>query len=254
MRQTMRLCSPNSTSDRRRALPASAAALACVLAVVFVLAGCRQDMHDQPRYKPLRPSSFFADGRSSRPLVEGTVPRGYLRQDTLYYTGKVGNQLTNEFPFPITVAVLHRGEERFNIYCSPCHSRLGDGNGMIARRGYRHPPSFHTDALRRAPVGHFYDVMTNGWGSMPDYAEQVTPQDRWAIAAYIRALQYSENAPASDVPPDQRSHIEEAPPMPPNVAPSKSGMHQAQVPTEPPPVPLQPQEQLPQKEKGPGQR
>ncbi|MFB3854829.1 MAG: cytochrome c [Vicinamibacterales bacterium] len=164
------------------------AALAVVMAA-WTLAGCRQDMHDQPRYEPLEASDFFADGRASRPIVEGTVARGDLREDSLLYTGKVDGKDSEIFPFPVTEEVLHRGRERFDIFCSPCHGRTGEGDGMVVQRGFRRPTSYHTAILRNAPVGHFFDVMTNGWGAMPDYASQVPVIDRWAIAAYIRALQ-----------------------------------------------------------------
>jgi mono/diheme cytochrome c family protein len=157
-------------------------------------------MQDQPRLKPLRRSDFYEDGRSSRPVVPGTVARGQLRDDTYFYTGFAGKDLGDYMPFPATHEVLARGRERYNIYCAPCHSRTGDGNGMIVQRGYRRPPSYHIDRLRTSPLGHFYDVMTNGFGAMPDYAAQVQPYDRWAIAAYIRALQFSQNAPAALVP------------------------------------------------------
>jgi hypothetical protein len=173
-----------------------------------VLTGCRQDMQDQPKYVPLRPSSFFADGRSGRPLVEGTVARGHLNADTVFYKGKIGDQPVDAFPFPITRDVLARGQERFNIYCSPCHDRLGNGDGMVVRRGYRHPPSYHIDRLRQVPVGYLFDVITNGLGAMPDYAMQVPAYDRWAIVAYIRVLQYSQHAPINDVPPEARKQLE----------------------------------------------
>jgi len=168
--------------------------------LLTTLTGCRQDMQDQPKFIPLRPSSFFADGRSERPLVEGTVARGHLEADTAFYTGKVDGKPIATFPFPVTRAVLERGQERFNIYCSPCHDRLGTGNGMIVRRGYRHPPSYHIDRLRQVPNGYIFDVITNGFGAMPDYAAQVPPQDRWAIVAYIRVLQFSQHAPLAEVP------------------------------------------------------
>ena len=164
-------------------------------------------MHDQPKYIPLRQSSFFADQRSARPLVAGTVPRGQLRDDPLLYTGKINNADATVFPFSIDDKVMARGQERFNIYCSPCHGRTGQGDGMIVRRGYRKPPTYHQDRLRDAPIGHFFDVMTNGFGAMPDYAAQVTVRDRWAIAAYIRALQLSEHATVNDVPPAERSNL-----------------------------------------------
>jgi mono/diheme cytochrome c family protein len=162
-------------------------------------------MQNQPRFKPLRQSDFFEDGRASRPLVAGTVARGDLREDTYFYTGMMGNKVGDVMPFPVTQEVLERGRQRYNIYCAPCHSETGDGNGMIVQRGYRRPPSYHTDRLRTAPLGHFFDVMTNGFGAMPDYAAQITPRDRWNIVAYIRALQLSQNAPASLVPAGQNA-------------------------------------------------
>jgi hypothetical protein len=157
-------------------------------------------MQNQPRINPLRESDFYEDLRSARPLVAGTIARGQWRNDTYFYTGFVGKEPGNEMPFPVTRQVLERGRQRFDIYCAPCHSRLGDGNGMVVQRGYRRPPSYHIDRLRNAPLGHFYDVITNGFGAMPDYAEQVPPHDRWAIVAYIRALQLSQYAPASLAP------------------------------------------------------
>lgn len=170
------------------------------LLAIIALAGCRQDMHDQPRYKPLAESHFYDDLRSGRQPVEGTVARGQLYEDTYFYTGKVGGNPADLMPFPVTMDVLKRGEQRFNIYCAPCHSRIGDGNGMIPQRGYRHPPSYHIDRLRKAPLGYFFDVMTNGFGAMPEYASQIPPRDRWCIVAYIRALQLSQNATMADVP------------------------------------------------------
>ena len=240
-------------------------------AFCLLLSGCRMDMQDQPRYEVYEASDkrrqFFADGLSSRPLVEGTIPRGYLRTDKLYYTGKggaaqagasggttqsvlqtsapniqggTGGQVagggdTNvrgnaggnvgqqqgersssssgggagaesdavEFPFPVTADVLKRGQERYQIYCTLCHGASGDGDGMIVRRGFRRPPTYHSDQLWQAPVGHFFDVITNGWGAMPDYAAQIPVQDRWAIIAYVRALQLSRRVPANQVPPEK---------------------------------------------------
>jgi mono/diheme cytochrome c family protein len=163
-------------------------------------AGCRQDMHDQPKYRGLRPSAFFADGSSARPLVEGTVARGTLQEDEAFFTGMVNKVPVKEFPFPIDQQVLDRGQERYNIYCTPCHGRTGAGNGMVVQRGFRQPPSYHIDRLRQADVGHFFDVMTNGFGAMPDYRTQISPRDRWNIVAYIRALQLSQHAAAADVP------------------------------------------------------
>jgi mono/diheme cytochrome c family protein len=167
------------------------------------LTGCRQDMQDQPKYKPLAESEFFSDHRSARPQIPGTVARGHLRIDQALYTGKVGSNDIEEFPFPITKEDMLRGQGRFNIYCSPCHSRLGDGNGMIPSRGFKHPPSYHEEKLKKAPVGHFFDVMSNGFGAMSSYASRVAVDDRWRIAAYIRALQLSQSATLADVPPGQ---------------------------------------------------
>jgi hypothetical protein len=175
---------------------------------IAALSACRQDMHDQPKYIPLRPTSFFADGRSARPLPENTVARGHLNEDTAYYTGRdATGKLVSEFPFALTKEVLRRGQERFNIYCTPCHDYTGSGNGTVTQRGFRHPPSYHIDRLRQAPVGHFYDVITNGLGAMQDYSAQVEPADRWAIAAYIRALQLSQGATIDDVPADARGQL-----------------------------------------------
>jgi hypothetical protein len=177
-----------------------------VLVAVLLLAGCRQDMHDQPRFKPLSKSDFYTDLRSSRPLVEGTVARGQLHENAYLYTGMMGNSATpgDYMPFPVTRDVLARGQERFNIYCAPCHSRLGDGNGIVPSRGFaKMPPSFHIVRLQKAPLGYFFDVITHGFGIMPDYAAQISAQDRWAVVAYIRALQLSQNAPANDIPSGQ---------------------------------------------------
>ena len=241
----------------------------CLLLTAYCLlpTACRMDMQDQPKYIAYRASTTFSDGMSSRPLVEGTIPRGYLREDKLYYTGKGGGvqsgqlqtggttqsviqtsapnmqggapgvqtpggdtnisgnaggnigqrqgerspsgaggaqeQDATEFPFPITAQVLTRGQERYNIYCAMCHGMTGFGDGMIPRRGFRRPPSYHTDQLRQAPVGHFFDVITNGWGAMPDYAAQIPVQDRWAIIAYVRALQLAQTVNKGDVSPEK---------------------------------------------------
>jgi len=187
-------------------------AVAFLLAVsaLLLLAGCREDMQNQPYYRPLRESDFYADKRSERPLIAGTVARDHLNADAYFYTGKIGSNDGDYMPFPVTADVLARGQQRFNIYCSPCHGEAGDGNGMIVQRGFKHPPSYHIDRLRKVPIGYFFDVMTNGFGAMLGYAEQVPPKDRWAIAAYIRALQLSQNATPGDVPPGQR--IADTPP------------------------------------------
>jgi hypothetical protein len=226
----------------------------------FAFAACRQDMHDQPKFRPLRPTDFFKDERSARPLVEGTVARGHLNEDDLLYTGRTaqattgtnqqaaqsqrpqaqpqaaqpqstqpqtaqqqtgqqqtgqsqpgqpqpGQGFANVFPFPVTKDVLDRGQERYNIFCSMCHDRTGTGNGMVVRRGYRQPPSLHIDRLRSAPAGHFFDVITNGFGAMPDYRSQIPARDRWAIIAYIRALQLSRQGTINDVPAEERDKL-----------------------------------------------
>ncbi len=183
--------------------------LSVCLGLVALLAtsGCRQDMHNQPKFIPLRESDFYADHRSERPLVDGTVARGDVEADDLLYTGKLDGQDSTVFPFTVTWDVMTRGQERFNIYCSPCHGQTANGDGMVVRRGFRAPPSFHIDRLRQAPVGHFFDVITNGFGAMPDYRQQVPVRDRWAIIAYVRALQASTTANVADVPADRRGEI-----------------------------------------------
>jgi len=173
--------------------------------VTALTAACRLDMHVQPRQNPLSYSDFYADHRSARPPVEGTVARGQLAADAYFYTGKIGTNPGDVMPFPVTKEVLERGRERFNIYCAPCHSRVGDGKGFIPSRGFsRMPPSYHIPRLQKAPLGYFFDVMTNGFGIMPDYASQISPEDRWKIVAYIRALQLSQNATMGDVPSGQK--------------------------------------------------
>jgi mono/diheme cytochrome c family protein len=175
------------------------------------LSGCRQDMQNQPKFVPLRSNTFFPDQRSARDPVPGTVAQGQLDDDTYLLTGKHGNVLGNELPDELSKKdvreLLLRGQDRYNIYCTPCHARVGDGRGMIVQRGYKQPPSFHKDRLRDAPLGHFFDVMSNGFGAMPDYSAQIKASDRWAIAAYIRALQRSQNAAEADVPPEDRGKL-----------------------------------------------
>jgi mono/diheme cytochrome c family protein len=168
-------------------------------------------MQDQPKYKYLRGSEFFADGRSARPLVENTVARGQLQEDSVYYTGMIqtprGPEPTTEFPLVVNRELVDRGQERFNIYCSPCHGQLGNGLGMIVQRGFKQPPSYHIDRLRQVGVGHFYDVITNGYGAMWRYSAQIEPRDRWAIAAYIRVLQASQNTNINDLPAEDRAKL-----------------------------------------------
>jgi mono/diheme cytochrome c family protein len=187
-------------SEPRKFVASARDVLAVCVIFSALLLGCRQDMHVQPKYVPEDPSSFFADGRSERPPVEGTVARGQLRTDELLYTGRINGAAADLFPFPITAADLSRGRERYNIYCSPCHDYTGSGNGMIVQRGFPAPPSFHIERLRQAPAGHFFEVITNGLGLMYSYASRVSPEDRWRIAAYIRVLQLSQHGSMADVP------------------------------------------------------
>jgi mono/diheme cytochrome c family protein len=197
---------PAGAPDSRAGAPRTRRAAWLVLAL---LAGaCRQDMAEQPRYDPLEASRFFPDGQAARPRVAGTVARGELADDTALFTGKAEGRLVDKVPVAVTPEVLARGRERFDIYCSPCHDRVGTGKGMIVRRGYRQPPSLHDERLRQAPAGHFFDVVTNGFGVMPAYAAQVPVHDRWAIVAYIRALQRSQHATLADVPPAERRALE----------------------------------------------
>ena len=177
-------------------------------ALVLLAAGCRQDMHDQPKYQRLEASSFFADGRASRPRIPGTVARGRRDDDVLLVTGKADGKLAEVFPAPVTKAVLERGHQRFDVYCSPCHDRMGTGGGIIVQRGFRKPKSFHIERLRNSPPAYVFDVITNGFGAMYDYAAQIRPDDRWAIAAYVKALQLSQNAGIADVPPERRGELD----------------------------------------------
>ena len=241
-------------SDRRSGI---------VIALFALLTACRQDMHDQPAYRPLMKSTFFTDARSARPVVEGTIARGQLRTDRAYYTGRTGEapaqpgtqpariqqagqavrrppqpvdarrpaqlaqgktetagevfaasyppDLVKEFPYPVTREMVLRGRTRFEMFCVHCHGYTGYGNGMIVQRGLNPPPSYHIERLRNAPVGHFFDVMTNGYGAMYSYAQRVSVDDRWAIAAYIRALQASQAGTLADVPADQKTVLEQTP-------------------------------------------
>jgi mono/diheme cytochrome c family protein len=202
-----RCCSRQAAPEGRTCRKLALAALA-----LATLAGCRLDMHVQPRYEPLRESRFFADGRASRHPPEGTVARGQLRDDELLYTGLVNGVPSQEFPFPITREVLERGRQSYDVFCAPCHDRTGGGDGMIVQRGYRRPPSMHIDRLRAAPPGYHFDVMTSGFGAMPEYRSQISARDRWSIAAYIRALQLSQHATIADVPAEHRQGLEPAEP------------------------------------------
>ena len=187
-----------------RLISAIMAAGACV-----VLSGCeiRKAMYDQPKYQALQQSDFFGDERSARPLIEGTVARDHLRADRHFYEGVVDGKPAEVFPFEMTKADLERGRERYNIHCSPCHDQSGSGNGMIVKRGFKQPPSYHSDRLRASPPGYFFDVTTRGFGQMNGYAGQIKPDDRWRIAAYIRVLQLSQHATSDDVPADIRAQL-----------------------------------------------
>ena len=196
-----------TASLRSLRMTASLRSLTSVVIAILLSACYRQQMSVQPKYDPLEPSTLFADGMSARPRVPGTVARGELVTDDFLHTGKITGAVADGFPFPVTDQLMARGQERFNIYCSECHGRVGDGNGMIPSRGYLHPPSFHTATLRAAKSGHFFDVMTNGFGAMPPYGTMVPINDRWAIVAYIRALQLSQNADPSDIPDSESAKL-----------------------------------------------
>ena len=211
--------------------------LAAAALLLLAAAGCRQNMHDQNKVRPLAPNDFFADGQGARPLPAHTVARGDLREgsagDSSAYSGlDAANKPVADLPFPVTRQVLLRGQERYNVFCSPCHGRVGDGLGMIVRRGYKQPSSYHVERLRNAPVGYFFNVMTEGFGVMPSYAPQVPVADRWAIAAYIRVLQYSQNARLADLPPADRQRVEQdlSQAARPGVVPRSSGAQGVQRP------------------------
>jgi mono/diheme cytochrome c family protein len=205
--------SPESTWQA--GAPRAVGVAACLLATL-ALAGCRQDMHQAPRYDPLERSEFFADQRSARPMIPGTVARGFLREDARYYTGRDGNVFVQRMPLEATLELVQRGQERYNVFCAPCHARTGEGDGPIVQRGMKQPPSFHSERLRQQPDGYFYDVITNGFGAMQDYASQIAPADRWAVVAYLRALQLSRSTTVDDVPEAERERLE-------GVAPAEGG-------------------------------
>jgi mono/diheme cytochrome c family protein len=184
---------------------------ATVLVLLLAVGGCRQDMHDQPKATQLRRSPFFGDALSARPLPEDAVAREQVVEDDHLTTGKVYGAFVDMFPFPVSGAVMSRGQDQFNVFCSPCHGRTGTGNGMIVRRGFQAPPDLRTDRLRAAAVGQVFDVVTNGFGAMPDYRDQITIRDRWAIVAYVRALQRSAAATIEDVPAERREELGVAP-------------------------------------------
>lgn len=177
------------------------------LALACLLAACRQDMHDQPRFEPLEESSLFADGRSSRPRVLGTVARGEREHDRHFLEGRIGDELADAFPMPVTREVLRRGRERYDVFCAACHDRAGTGQSIVVARGLKQPASFHVERLRASPPGYYYDVITRGFGAMYDLADRIPPADRWAIAAYVRVLQRSQNAKLDDVPEPERERL-----------------------------------------------
>jgi mono/diheme cytochrome c family protein len=196
-----------------------------LLALVALVAGaaCRQDMHDQPKYKPLARSDFFADRRAARPFVAGTVARGRLREDEALETGRIGGQPVDRLPVPVTAALLERGRNRYETFCVPCHGPAGQGDGLIVQRGFKKPSSFHVDRLRQAPVGYFFDVISNGFGAMADYSAQVPVEDRWAVVAYLRALQLSQHAPVSAVPAARRAELDRSLAPLPEAGPQEGG-------------------------------
>lgn len=221
---------PGDAIARKSRGAARLSMLLLLLGLLGGAAGCRRDMQDQPRTKPYRSSEFFRDGMSSRPPVEGTVARGYLHEDTEFFTGKkrttgqlqmpgAGSSLFPDdielFPIAVTDEVVRRGKERFEIFCAVCHGHTGHGDGMVVRRGFRQAASFHDERVRQAPVGHYFDAVTNGWGAMPSYASQIPVQDRWAIIAYIRALQLTqpEGQNLTDAPPPAVNQTEATAPI-----------------------------------------
>jgi mono/diheme cytochrome c family protein len=218
------------TSSLRISRTARASMAAAMLLALTGAAACRQDMHDGPRYKPLAQSDIYPDKQSARPIIEGTVARGFLKDDDAFYTGMLNGAPIEKIPMPLTDAVVARGRERFNIYCSPCHGVAGDGDGMIVKRGYKQPTSYHDPRLRNERAGYFFDVMTHGFGQMPDYAAQVAPKDRWAIVAYIRALQLSQHASVGDLTPAERGRLERGETGPePQTGESPSGLGEPQA-------------------------
>lgn len=198
-------------AQNRANFAATCGCAATALVVLIAAAGCgTAGMEDQPRYEPFEASDFFGDGLSARPKVPGTVARGQLPADDALATGRRGGQLVEVSPVKLDRALLVRGQERFNIYCAVCHGLTGEGDGMVPQRGFRRPPSYHIERLRRAPVGHFYDVITAGFGAMPSFAAQLEPRDRWAVVAYVGTLQVARSAKLEDVPADARRRLEEA--------------------------------------------
>lgn len=196
-------------------LPAARAVALLALPLLLALGGCRQDMHDQPKYEAYEASAFFANDTSARPIPEGTVARGQLREDLPYFTGfGADDQPIARIPIPVDERMLVRGRVQYNGFCAPCHDRVGSGQGMVVRRGFKQPSSFHIDRLRGERDGYFFDVITNGFGQMPSYAAQIDPEDRWAIVSYVRALQLSQHVPMTDLSPEERQRAEAGGPPP----------------------------------------
>lgn len=199
---TRKVTTMGSTSRR------AAVALVALLGLTF--GACRQDMHDQPKYEVYEASAFFEDGSAARVPPENTVARGFVREADAYHTGydEATDELVGEIPMALSLEVLEEGRRRYDGFCAPCHDRVGTGRGMVVRRGYKQPPSFHIDRLVEAPAGHFFDAMTIGFGQMPSYAGQVKVEDRWAIVAYIRALQLAQRAPLAELSPEDRRRVQ----------------------------------------------
>jgi mono/diheme cytochrome c family protein len=202
--------------SRREALGTRTFFVVALVGTALAVSGCRQDMHDQPKIKPLAENDFFADGSGARPLPAGTVARGELHADKALYTGRnADDSLLTEPPMPVTRELLLRGRERFNIFCSPCHGQTGAGDGMVVQRGFKQPPSYHIDRLRMAPIGYIFFVMSNGFGQMPNYSAQIPVEDRWAIAAYVRVLQLSQHFEADKLSAEERAKLDAPPPAEP---------------------------------------
>lgn len=214
--------------------------MAVVAAAWLVTAGCRQDMHDQPRYDPMEESALFADRMASRLPIEGTVARGQLREDVRFYTGRnEAGELVAALPLALDRELVLRGQNRYDAFCAACHGALGDGDGMVVRRGFRRPASFHEPRVREQPIGYYYDVISEGFGVMPRYSDRIPPRDRWAIAAYLRALQLSHRAPLAELPEEERQRL---PPLAPEPDPAPDVPFEPEAPPEPAPEPAEPLE------------
>jgi mono/diheme cytochrome c family protein len=224
-----------------------------VVGIALLTLGCRQDMHDQPRYKPMAESVFFPDRMASRQPVAGTVARGQLREDVRFYTGRdQDGVLIDELPVALDRELLLRGRDRYDAFCAACHGALGNGDGMVVLRGFRRPASFHEPRVREQPIGYYYDAMTEGFGVMPRYSDRIPPRDRWAIAAYLRALQLSQRAPLGQLPEQERQRLPPLPEDPTAAAPAPPAPEDAPIPPEAPPAADEPAEEPPPGPEGPG--